>query len=117
MAPALAQTTIPSTILKMEEEHLFVGSSVGPSALLKAAHVEEEIEADVDVHPALATVVPATSMQIDDEDDDEGICFIFSSLDQPLTSVAQTSMVPRKQTNQLQTGQQMAGALLGRRAQ
>ena len=100
----------------MEEDHLFVGSSVGPSALLKTAHVEEEIEADVDIHLALATVVPTTSMPVDDDDDDEGICFIFL-LDKPLTSVAQTSMAPREQTNQLQTGQQMAGALLRRRAQ
>ena len=78
MASALAQTTIPSVILKMEEDHLFVGSSVGPSILLKAAHVEEAIEADVDMHAELATVVPATSMEIDDDDD--GIHLISSYL-------------------------------------
>lgn len=68
MAPALAHTTIPSVILKMEQDYLFVGSSVGPSVLLKAAHIQEDIEADVDMHPALASVVPATSMEIDDDE-------------------------------------------------
>lgn len=71
MAPALAHTTIPSVILKMED-YLFVGSSIGPSVLLKAAHIQEDIEADVDMHPALASVVPTTSMEIDDDDEGNG---------------------------------------------
>ncbi|KAF8633074.1 hypothetical protein AX15_001523 [Amanita polypyramis BW_CC] len=73
MASALARTTIPSLVMKMEEDLLFVGSSVGPSVLLKTAHVEEEIEADVEMGLAPATVVSATSMVVDDDDDDDDI--------------------------------------------
>lgn len=70
VASALARTTIPSVVMKMEEDYLFVGSTVGPSVVLKTAHVEEEIEADVDMDPAPATVVRASSLAMDDDDED-----------------------------------------------
>ena len=81
MASALAQTTIPSTVMKLEEDHLFVGSSVGPSVLLRTAHVEEEIEGDVDMGLAPAAVVSASSNMILDDDDDGNLYFICSLRD------------------------------------
>jgi cleavage and polyadenylation specificity factor subunit 1 len=43
MAPPLTQTAVPSVAINIGGEHIFVGSCVGPSVLLKAAHVVEEI--------------------------------------------------------------------------
>ena len=42
--------------------------------------LKEEIEADVDMHAALATVVPATSMAIDDDDEGNSFHFILPFL-------------------------------------
>lgn len=70
LAPALAQTTIPAVVKRIAEGHIFVGSTVGPSVLLKAAHVQEEIEEkDEDMAPAVVQM--ANDMDIDD--DDEGV--------------------------------------------
>ena len=44
LSSALARTTIPSTVRRVADEHLFIGSIVGPSVLLKASRVEEEIK-------------------------------------------------------------------------
>ncbi|PFH48729.1 hypothetical protein AMATHDRAFT_64747 [Amanita thiersii Skay4041] len=71
MAPALAQTTIPSLVMKVVEDHLFVGSTVGPSVLLKTAHVEEEIQEDAEMSVAPAAVVSSTHDMILDDDDDD----------------------------------------------
>ncbi|EGO29249.1 hypothetical protein SERLADRAFT_445076 [Serpula lacrymans var. lacrymans S7.9] len=69
MAPALAQTTIPSMVRKINEDHLFLGSIVGASVLLKTVRVEEEVE-DEEKLPAHAAVVDApTTMDLDDDDD------------------------------------------------
>lgn len=71
MGSALAQTTIPAVIRRITDAHLFVGSTVGPSVLLKAAHVEEEVEEDhkMDVSP---TTVVQMSHDMDFDDDDGG---------------------------------------------
>jgi cleavage and polyadenylation specificity factor subunit 1 len=78
MASALAQTTIPSTVMKLEGDHLFVASSVGPSVMLRTAHVEEEIEGDVDMGLSPAAVVSASSNMILDDDDDDGNLYLSS---------------------------------------
>ncbi|TFK49248.1 hypothetical protein OE88DRAFT_1662681 [Heliocybe sulcata] len=70
MAPALAQTAIPSAIRKVGDEYIFVGSAVGPSALLKASRVEEIITEEMDSSPSPAAVVPsADKMDVDEEED------------------------------------------------
>ncbi|KAL1941832.1 hypothetical protein VTO73DRAFT_6832 [Trametes versicolor] len=71
MADALARTTIPAVVARVRDDYLFVGSMVGPSVLLRTAHVEEVIkEEDVDMDAGPATVVaPADTMDLDDDDD------------------------------------------------
>ncbi|KAJ6513930.1 CPSF A subunit region-domain-containing protein [Mycena vitilis] len=69
MAPPLAQTTIPEVARRLNHELVFVGSSVGPSVLFKAARIEEEIEPDqdADMH-AVAQVDEPMNVYDDDED-------------------------------------------------
>lgn len=67
MAPALAQTTVPSIVKTLGEGHLFIGSTVGPSVLLRAAHVVEEIE-ESRVDTAPTAVVHDDDMDYDDDD-------------------------------------------------
>ncbi|KAI0634706.1 CPSF A subunit region-domain-containing protein [Trametes polyzona] len=71
MSDALARTTIPAVVKRVEDDYLFVGSMVGPSVLLRTAHVEEEIkEEDVDMDAGPATVVaPTDTMDLDDDED------------------------------------------------
>ncbi|KAA1478696.1 hypothetical protein DENSPDRAFT_845850 [Dentipellis sp. KUC8613] len=72
MAGALAQTTVPTVVQHVIDEHLFIGSTVGASVLLKAARVEEEIVDGMDVDDASASpavVDPANEMDLDDDDD------------------------------------------------
>ncbi|KAF7366615.1 Protein CFT1 [Mycena sanguinolenta] len=69
MGPPLAQTTVPEVARKLNNELIFVGSSVGPSVLFKAARVEEEIESDQDTEMhAVAQVDEPMDMFDDDED-------------------------------------------------
>lgn len=69
MGPPLAQTTVPEVARKLNHELVFVGSSVGPSILFRAARVEEEIEpdGDVDMH-AVAQVDEPMDVYNDDDD-------------------------------------------------
>ncbi|KAF8880473.1 CPSF A subunit region-domain-containing protein, partial [Gymnopilus junonius] len=76
MAPPLAQTAVPMVLRNIGEDHIFVGSSAGPSVLLKAAHVQEEVQENGDVGEgengaALSAVVKDDNdMDYDDEDED-----------------------------------------------
>ena len=67
---ALAQTTPPTVVRKVHGEHLFVGSTVGPSVLLRAASVEEPVtDADDMATSGPAAVVDAgNAMDLDDDD-------------------------------------------------
>jgi cleavage and polyadenylation specificity factor subunit 1 len=78
MGSALAQTTIPAIIKRVSEEHLFIGSTVGPSVLLKTAHIEEEVDssADSELTP-MAVVDTDGGMDLYDDDD------IYGDLDEP----------------------------------
>ncbi|KAH9830080.1 CPSF A subunit region-domain-containing protein [Rhodofomes roseus] len=71
MAPPVARTTIPALVKRIGTDHLFIGSIVGPSVLLKTAHVEEEMaDDDEDMAPAPATVVaPIDSMDLDEDEE------------------------------------------------
>lgn len=71
MSPPLAQSSIPSVAMNIGNDHIFIGSTVGPSVLLKAAHVEEDI--DNEEHSAPAAVVQDDPM---DFDDDDGQCIM-----------------------------------------
>lgn len=66
---AVARTTIPALVKRVPDDHVFVGSIVGPSVLLKTARVEEDIveEADADL-PAAAVVDQTDAMDLDDDD-------------------------------------------------
>lgn len=79
ISPALAQTTIPAVVKRVDEDHVFIGSTVGPSILLKALHVEQEIgDGDGGVSgggSAAAVVQDDVGM---DDDDDDGMCLSFS---------------------------------------
>lgn len=68
MAPPLAQTTVPTVVRKLSNELLFVGSTAGPSVLLKAAKVEEEIDEDQDMDASPAVVETDDAMDFDDDD-------------------------------------------------
>ncbi|KIM78173.1 hypothetical protein PILCRDRAFT_98438 [Piloderma croceum F 1598] len=66
MAAALAQTTIPAVVERLSDEHLFIGSTVGPSVLLKAT---QAVESDAELSSARAAVVDVReSMDMDDDD-------------------------------------------------
>ena len=56
--------------------HILVGSCIGPSVLLKAAHVEVEVE-EIDV---ALTAVAQDDDQMDYDDKDEGLCLSFSAV-------------------------------------
>lgn len=71
--PALAQTTIPMVAKQLDGGMFFVGSTVGPSVLLRAVRVEVEVEEGEAEDPsaALTAVVDTkNAMDIDDFDDD-----------------------------------------------
>jgi cleavage and polyadenylation specificity factor subunit 1 len=74
MSPGLAQTTIPAVTRQLEGGVLFVGSTVGPSVLLRAARVEVEVkpgEEGAEASAMSAAVVDTkNAMDIDDDDDD-----------------------------------------------
>lgn len=70
ISSTLAQTTIPSVACQLGNELLFVGSTAGPSVLLKTHRVDEELPCGAGESDAPAAVVDIhTSMDIEDEDD------------------------------------------------
>jgi cleavage and polyadenylation specificity factor subunit 1 len=89
---ALAQTSSPMVVRKVHGEHLFVGSMVGPSVLLRTASVEEPVtDADDMATSGPAAVVDAgNSMDLDDDDGVISTCIPPSITNE---SVSQTFMV------------------------
>ncbi len=73
---ALAQTAPPMVVRKAHDEHLFVGSTVGPSVLLRTASIEEPVtDADDVATSGPAAVVDAgNSMDLDDDDGVTSTC-------------------------------------------
>ncbi|KAI0784088.1 CPSF A subunit region-domain-containing protein [Abortiporus biennis] len=73
MANPIATTTVPSIVTTIPEDHLFIGSIVGPSVLLRTTKVEQEIVEDGDVEMSSAAAAPAVEfddmMEFDDDDD------------------------------------------------
>ncbi|OBZ77259.1 Protein CFT1 [Grifola frondosa] len=72
MSAALARTTIPAVVRRVQDDFLFIGSIVGPSVLMKTAHVEEDIiiEDDATVSAPAAVVDSVNDMDVDEEDED-----------------------------------------------
>lgn len=87
MAPALAQTTIPAVIQKLNHELIFIGSTAGPSVLMKAARVEEEIDEDHIVSPGPAVVQVNNAMDMDDDDDGMYATLSYRQTDQLMHSL------------------------------
>ncbi|KAF9235610.1 CPSF A subunit region-domain-containing protein [Melanogaster broomeanus] len=74
MSPALAQTTIPAVTKQLGGGMLFVGSTAGPSVLLRALRVAEVVkpgEEGEDGSAMPAAVVDTNAMDLDDDDDDD----------------------------------------------
>ncbi|TBU39387.1 CPSF A subunit region-domain-containing protein [Dichomitus squalens] len=83
MSDALARTTIPAVVKRIGDDHIFIGSIVGPSVLLKTERVEEEIhDEDVDMADGPSTVVE-TSKTVDMMDDDDDLYGPSTVADQP----------------------------------
>lgn len=74
ISPPLAQTAVPSVIRNLGDDHIFVGSSVGLSVLLKAAHVEEEVEQGDE---EMTSAVVKDDDHMDYDEDDEGSIFVL----------------------------------------
>ncbi len=72
MSAAIAQTAVPSLMKKLDDHHIFIASTVGPSALVKATKVEEEVDDD-EAMDAVPTTVVDTSTTMDVDDDDDGM--------------------------------------------
>ncbi|KAJ7779545.1 CPSF A subunit region-domain-containing protein [Mycena olivaceomarginata] len=100
MGPPLAQTTVPEVARRLNHELVFVGSSVGPSILFRAARVEEEIEpdGDVDMH-AVAQVDEPMDVYNDDDDDIYGPSKTPDPLAKGLTNGARTAKKTRTVTH------------------
>ena len=84
MSPPLAQTSVPSIVRNIGNDHIFIGSTAGPSVLLKAAHVEEEIEQNEFQVAPTAVVKDDDVMDYDIED--EGLRFSVQTYFVILTS-------------------------------
>jgi len=70
----MAQTAVASMSINIGSSRVLVGSCVGPSVLLKAAHVEVEVE-EIDV-----TAAVQDDNQMDYDDEDGGLCLFFRLL-------------------------------------
>ncbi|KAJ2930722.1 hypothetical protein H1R20_g6373, partial [Candolleomyces eurysporus] len=99
----LAQTAIPAVIEPLRGEygtaHFFVGSTVGPSVLLKAAHVEEEYNDEEDgtanggEGSKTAVVDQGDTMDWDDDDDD-----LYGSSKPALPTASSSTLTPATTT-------------------
>jgi len=61
-----AQTTLPSTVAKGPDGYVFIGSTSGPSVLVKADRLEEEVPDEVGDQP-VGVVNSVATMDVDDD--------------------------------------------------
>jgi cleavage and polyadenylation specificity factor subunit 1 len=66
MGAPQAQTTLPSTVAKGPGGYTFIGSTSGPSVLVKADRLEEEVPEGMDDQP-VGVVNYAATMDVDDD--------------------------------------------------
>ena len=76
LSKPLARSAIPSVAKCLNEDHFFIGSTVGPSVLLKAEQVEEEV--DDDAMDTATTTIVGQDDAMDDDDDDDGQSYFDS---------------------------------------
>jgi cleavage and polyadenylation specificity factor subunit 1 len=89
MGAPRAQTTLPSTVAKGPDGYVFIGSTSGPSVLVKADRVEEEVpEEEVGDQP-VGVVNSAATMDVDDD----GPWFLFT-LNDPSSSLYRRYLRP-----------------------
>lgn len=69
-SPPIAQLTIPSTVAKISDQLILVGSTAGPSVLVACVQTEQAVEDSEDVQ--MNGVVPS-AVVIPDIDDDDGL--------------------------------------------
>ncbi|KAG9227086.1 hypothetical protein CCMSSC00406_0008286 [Pleurotus cornucopiae] len=79
MGDALAQTTIPAAVRKLDNKHVFIGSTAGASVILRASRVEEEIEEGSEPQDASKPAVVADTNDTMDFDDDDDIYGVSTS--------------------------------------
>ena len=66
MGAPQAQTTLPSTVAKGPGGYIFIGSTSGPSVLVKGDRLEEEVPEEVGDQP-VGVVNSAATMDVDDD--------------------------------------------------
>lgn len=66
MGAPQAQTTLPSTVAKGPNGYVFIGSTSGPSVLVKADRLEEEVTEEAGDQP-VGVVNSAVTMDVDDD--------------------------------------------------
>jgi len=66
MGAPQAQTTLPSTVAKGPGGYVFIGSTSGPSVLVKGDRLEEEVPEEVGDQP-VGVVNSAATMDVDDD--------------------------------------------------
>lgn len=66
MGAPQAQTTLPSTVTKGPDGYMFIGSTSGPSVLVKADRLEVEVPEEAGDQP-VGVVNSATTMDVDDD--------------------------------------------------
>ncbi|KAG7452675.1 uncharacterized protein BT62DRAFT_989773 [Guyanagaster necrorhizus] len=95
MSAAIAQTAVPSLMKKLDDQHIFIASMVGPSVLVKATKVEEEVDDDEAMDTVPTTVVDiSTVMDVDDDDDIYG----SSTIPEPEVNGATNGVTKKKRT-------------------
>lgn len=75
----IARTTVPTVVRGLAGEHLLVGSMLGPSVLLKAAKVEEDIPIE-ETSTGAPTAVVDTNDNMDLDDDDGTVSLSLVSI-------------------------------------
>ena len=85
-------------VRKVHGEHLFVGSMVGPSVLLRTASVEEPVtDADYMATSGPAAVVDAgNSMDLDDDDGVTPTCIAPSITNESVSQIFMDHQVPTR---------------------
>ena len=66
MGAPQAQTTLPSTVAKGPDGYTFIGSTAGPSVLVKADRLEEEVPEEAGDQP-VGVVNSTAPMEVDDD--------------------------------------------------
>ena len=66
MGTPQAQTTLPSTVAKGPSGYAFIGSTSGPSVLVKVDRLEEEVPEEVGDQP-VGVVNSTATMDVDDD--------------------------------------------------